>query len=923
VGYFRLVGRPEAQVGPLRLAGDRGEFGCQWMPATVKIRSMGHLPERMSHLESSMLTIRRVGCWKLVCLVLIMAPARPVAATEAEQEAPTICIGEPVALVVQPETIRLSGPRAMQQVIVTGRYADGSQRDLTPYCTWSAEIPDVVTVAGGGFVQPRKDGSTHLVAQAGSYAARVPVVVENFGTPLPISFRHDLIAALSVAGCNQGACHGIPSGRGGFKLSLRGYDPAVDYVELTHGAQGRRTDRLDAQASLIYQKGLGRVPHQGGKRFDADSVAARTMLAWLEQGMPDDSTELPVLNDLEIVPGSRVLRAPARRQQLAVLAHYSDGGVRDVTRLTVFGSSDESLAHVGGDGLVELHRAGEAAILCRYLDVIRCVRLTCLEPRDDFRWPDPPINNYVDRHVFEKLKTLNILPSELCNDQEFLRRVFLDLCGILPTPQEVQAFLADGSVDKRAVMIDRLLQRPEFADLMAHHWLDVLRCNRLHLQVKGSHVYHRWLRSHIEDNTPWNQVVRELLTASGSTFANPAANFFRGAYDSGAPPSVRDPQEMAETTAQLFFGIRMQCAKCHNHPFERWTQDDYYRLTAWFSQVRGKADTHHPGRAPTGRSWQLREDAVVVYPDRAREFTHPRTGQRIAPKIMGMPAPAIAPGDDRRDVLAEQITSAGNPFFASATVNRLWFMLLGKGIVDPPDDFRDSNPPANDALLKALAEDFVDHRFDMKHLIRTIANSRTYQLSSHGNETNRDDNKYFSHALVERKRLPAEVLLDAICAATGVPEVFQNYPAGTRAVQLPDTQVVYTGGAYASWERHPFLKAFGQPAREVACQCEREGDVSLARMLELKNGQLIHDKIRAPGNRLGKLLAQPAAGDPLRQLPAPQILDELFLATLSRPPLAREAAAALDLVEKAADKRAAWESVLWALLNADEFFMRY
>jgi len=547
--------------------------------------------------------------------------------------------------------------------------------------------------------------------------------------------------------------------------------------------------------------------------------------------------------------------------------------------------------------------------------VIRCVRLTCLEPRDDFRWPDPPVNNYVDRHVFDKLNTLNILPSESCNDQEFLRRAFLDLCGILPTPQNVRAFLADGSADKRAVMIDRLLERPEFADLMAHHWLDVLRCNRLHLQIKGSHVYHGWLRRHIQDNTPWNQVVRELLTASGSTFANPAANFFRGTYDSGAPPSVRDPQEMAETTAQLFFGIRMQCAKCHNHPFERWTQDDYYHLTAWFSQVRGKADTNHPGRPPTGRSWQLREDAVVVYPDRGREFTHPRTGRPIAPKIMGMPAPAIAPGDDRREVLAEQITAVGNPFFAVATVNRVWFMLLGKGIVDPPDDFRDSNPPANDALLEVLAQDFVDHGFDMKHLIRTIANSRTYQLSSHGNETNRDDNKYFSHALVERKRLPAEVLLDAIGAATGVPEKFQDYPAGTRAVQLPDTQVVFTGGAYASWERHPFLKAFGQPAREVVCQCEREGDVSLARMLELINGPLIHDKIRAPNNRLGKLLAL--------QLRAPGILDELFLATLSRPPLPHESAAGLDLVEKAADKRAAWESVLWALLNADEFFLRY
>jgi hypothetical protein len=614
-----------------------------------------------------MLTKRPSLLRKSICLALLVAPAWPIAAGEVDQEARDAAIGEPVAMIVQPEAIRLSGPLATRQLVVAGQYADGSQRDLTALCAWSVEAPDIVSVGESGFVEPKNDGTTHVVARAGTCEARVPVVVEKCRTPPPVSFRHELIAALSVAGCNQGACHGIPSGRGGFKLSLRGYDPSADYVELTHGALGRRTDRIDAQASLIYRKGLGRVPHQGGKRFDAESVAARTMLAWLEQGMPDDPAGMPKLKDIEIVPRSRVLRAPARRQQLAVLAHYDDGSVRDVTRLTVYTSSDENLANVDRSGLVEMNHAGEAAIGCRYLDAIRCVRLTFLEPHDDFHWPDPPVNNFVDRHVFGKLKILNILPSELCGDREFLRRVFLDLCGILPTPQEVRAFLADGSEGKRAAMIDALLERPEFADLMAHHWLDVLRCNRLHLQVKGSHVYHRWLRRHIEVNTPWNQVVQELLTAGGSTFVNPAANFYRGAYDSGAPPSVRDPQEMAETTAQLFFGIRMQCAKCHNHPFERWTQDDYYRLTAWFSQVRGKADSNHLGRPPTGRSWQLREDAVVVYSDRNREFNHPRTGQPIAPKIMGMPPPTIAIGDDRRAMLAEQVTEAGNPFFAAAT----------------------------------------------------------------------------------------------------------------------------------------------------------------------------------------------------------------------------------------------------------------
>jgi hypothetical protein len=359
----------------------------------------------------------------------------------------------------------------------------------------------------------------------------------------------------------------------------------------------------------------------------------------------------------------------------------------------------------------------------------------------------------------------------------------------------------------------------------------------------------------------------------------------------------------------------MQCAQCHNHPFERWTQDDYYHLAAFFAQVKAKPDPMQPGDGPKAYPWQLREDAIVVYPSRTGEVTQPRTGKVMAPKVMGMPAPVIPPGTDRRAVLADLVTAADNPFFARATVNRVWYYLHGRGIVDPPDDFRDSNPSANDPLLEALARDFVDHDHDMKRLIRTIVLSRTYQLSTRSNETNHDDERYASHALVKRKRLPAEVLLDAICTATGTPEKFVGVPPGTRAVQLPDGQVIDTGGRYASWDRHPFLKAWGQPPREVPCECEREGDVNLARVLELKNGPFVLGKIQAPDNRLGKLLAG--------KRPADEVLHELFLAALSRPATPAEARAALDLVEKAADKRAAWEAVQWALLNTDEFLFRH
>ena len=871
----------------------------------------------MKHRTSQvLLTVAQfVILWVVTSATLAAGPSESKTGAPDTQAEKAAFIGHPVSLVVWPETIRLAGPRAMRQVLVTGRYADGSERDLTSFCEFRVEAPGLVQVGRAGLLQPQANGETVLVIVAGEQMTRVPVVVTDFDQPQPVSFRHEFIAALNVAGCNAGACHGIPSGRGGFKLSLRGYDPAADFLELTHSALGRRTNRFDAQARLILKKGIGLVAHAGGPRLlSANPVPQQIVRTWLAEGSRDDPANLPDLVKIEVFPRNRVQLAPARWQQLAVLAHFADGSVRDVTRLTAFSSSDDGIAAVNANGLVELKQTGEAAILCRYLGIIECARLTYLEPRPGFVWPDPPAHNDVDRHVFAKLKLLNILPADLCTDQEFLRRVFLDLAGILPTPDECRAFLADTAPDKRARLIDHLLDRPEFADFMAYKWLDVLRSNRLTIQIKGSHAYHQWLRSHIERNTPWNEVVKELLTASGSTFANPPANYYRGPYDNGAPV-VRDPQSLAEGTAQLFFGIRLQCAKCHNHPFERWTQNDYYHMAAWFPQLKVKPDPLFPGSPPQPYPWQLRENSLVIYSVGREEITHPQSGKPMAPKVLGMPAPVIAPGADRRVMLAEQTTSPENPHFARATVNRLWFHLLGRGIVDPPDDFRDSNPSANDELLESLARDFVGSHFDVKHIMRTIANSRTYQLSSHANPANPPDEKYFSHALVKRKRLSAEMLLDAISAATGAPEEFTGMPPGTRAVELPDGQVVYTGGRYASWDRHPFLKAFGQPAREAACECERESDVNLARALEMKNGDLLLGKLRASQNRLERLLAA--------KMPDADIVSELFLATLSRPPLADEARSALDHVAQAGDKRTAWEDIQWALLNTNEFLFRH
>jgi hypothetical protein len=601
---------------------------------------------------------------------------------------------------------------------------------------------------------------------------------------------------------------------------------------------------------------------------------------------PDDRAGPEGRKRLEVLPSSRVLNAPARWQQLAVQAHFSDGSSRDVTRFTVFTSSDSAVADVSPAGLVEFRQPGEVAILCRYLDQLQAVRLTYLEPKKGFAWKAPPEHNYVDRHVFAKLKMLSIRPSELCGDEEFIRRACLDLCAVLPTPEEVRSFLADTRNDKRAQLIEALLERPEFADFWTLKWMDVLRANRRALGVKGVEAYRHWLREHVEKNTPFDRVVRELLTASGNTFSNGPANYYRAA---------REPQELAEATAQLFLGIRLQCAKCHHHPFERWTQNDYYSTAAFFARVQSKTES---GKKQNAKN----PEAEIISLGTQGEVSHPRTGQAMPPRFLGGTAADVAEGMDRREILARWLTAGDNPFFARSVVNRVWFHLFGRGIVDPVDDFRDSNPPANDELLDALARDFVAHQFDVKYLIRTITASRTYQLSARSNAFNRDDNKYFSHTLP--RLLTAEQLLDAVCAVTEVPEKFSGVPAGTRAVQLPDGEV-----------NHPFLKTFGQPARDLPCECERGGDANLAQALQLINGVVVHEKLTSAKNRIGRLLSQkPADVD---------MLVELYLATLSRRPRENEAKAALEFLAKTSDKRQAWEDIQWALLNSKEFMFRH
>ena len=829
------------------------------------------------------------ACARGFGLAFALATAAPAfAAPPVEAEERKAVIGQPATVEAFPQTVALNGVRDARQLVVSGKYGDGSVRDLTGVVELKVEPAGVVELQEGGYLRPKKNGSATVTVNANGKEVRVAVTVTGMEKAAPVSFRRDVIAAMNVGGCNMGACHGTPSGKNGFKLSLRGFDPAADFLQLTREQFGRRTGKHDPEQSLLLLKGVGRVPHEGGQRFSATSVPGEVVTAWLAEGLKDDAPTLPAVKKIEVTPPARLLKAPSKWQQLGVVVTFADDSKRDVTRLTNFSSSDPSIADVTPTGMVEFKRSGEVAILCRYLEELVAVRITYLEPRDGFVWPNPPETNFVDTHTFAKLKQMSIAPSELSEDHEFVRRAYLDCIGRMPTTDEAKAFLADKDAKKRDKLIDALVDTPEFADFWALKWADVLRSSRKTIQVKGSYGMQAWLRGHFLKNTPMDKIVQEVITANGNSYSNPPANYYRIA---------KDPTALAETTAQLFLGVRMQCAKCHNHPFERWSQDDYYGMAAWFARVRTKPEPTIGAKPPGGAV-----TAEVIFTARDGEVNQPRTGKQMKPRYIGTGDADVKPGEDRRAVLAVWLTSSENAFFGKSVANRVWFHLMGKGIVDPVDDFRDSNPSCNDELLDALAKDFAKNKFDMKVLVKTIMKSRTYQLSAQPNDSNRDDGKYFSHAVT--KLLTAEQLLDAICDFTAMPEKFAGLPAGTRAIQLPDGEV-----------NHPFLKAFGQPARELACECERESDGNLAQALQLINGPTVNEKVRGANNRLGKLLAAKTKDD--------EILSELYFAALGRAPFADEKQIALDHVAKRDDKRKAWEDLVWALVNTREFLFRH
>ena len=760
-------------------------------------------------------------------------------------------VGQPKSIEVFPPAVQLNGVREQMQLVVSGLYTDGSVQDLTRVAEISSTNAAIVE-AEGTVLHPRGDGTADVVVRVAGLESSISVSVRGQTKSQPVSFQYGTLPALSKQGCNSGACHGSPSGKGGFRLSLRAFDAELDKLTLIHEDYGRRSNPLNPDESLLLLKPMMRVPHGGGLKLRPTDPAYREIRDWIAEGCQVDREGSPRCTKLEVYPPTgRLLKRPAHTQQLCVLAHFSDGSIRDVTQLAVYSSSDDEVASVDERGFVVGKDRGEAAIIVRYLEFIESRFITFVRDIEGFAWTNPSTNNYVDELVDAKLKQLQFLPSDACTDAEFIRRVSLDTVGLLPTVEQVDAFLNDSSPNKRAKLVDRLLDQPEFAKFWALKWGDVLRMTSKQVGGDGVYKYHRWVERAIADNMPYDEFARHLLTASGSTLTNPPANFYRTATDTN---------DCVESISQVFLGARLQCAKCHNHPFERWTQDNYYGMAAFFNRVQRK-------KTP-------RADELVVWVDHTGEVTQPRTGQQMKPWLPMQGDVENPEVDDRRTLFADWLTQPDNPFFGKIEVNRIWSQLLGKGIVDPPDDFRDSNPPSNAALLDALAEDFAEHGFDRKHVIRAILNSRTYQASFEPNEFNRDDTKYFSH--YQPRLLSAEQLLDAICHVTAVPETFASLPPGTKATQLPAPDLV----------KHEFLKIFGQPERQTVCACERTSESNLGMAIQFFNGPLIYNKLRDGKNRFRNLIDLENSNE--------QIISQLHMAAVCRTPTEKELAASLS-----------------------------
>jgi hypothetical protein len=804
----------------------------------------------------------------LAAAVAVLGLAGPVLAQKAEI----------TRLDVFPPAVNLSGGGDRQAVVVQAVFANGLTRDVSTEANQTLGRPELVRREGATYF-PAADGETTLAVSYGGHSATIPVKVAGAAEPATTSFRLDVMPVFMRSGCNTGSCHGAARGKDGFRLSLFGFDPEGDHFRLTHEMSGRRINLAVPADSTVLEKATGAVQHTGGKRFEADSESYRTIAHWIEAGAPnDDVAKLPTVTGVDLYPKQAVLDGKGAAQQYTALAHYSDGTDRDVTRLCVFLSNNDTSAAITPDGLVTAGDRGEAFVMARFSTYTVGSQVLVLPKGLEFKYPDEPEVNYIDHLVAAKLNKLRIAPSGLCDDETYIRRVFLDIVGLPPTVEEYQQFMSSTDPDKRARLIDELLERKEFSEIWVNKWAEILQVRTSNqVSPKSMVLYYSWLVDKVAKNTPMDQMVQELLGASGGTFKNAATNYYQ---------EVRQNLQLAENAAQVFMGMRIQCAQCHNHPFDRWTQNDYYGFAAFFAQIGRK------------RGEDYRE--TIVFNSGGGEVRHPVSKDVMKPKFLGGDTPDVN-GKDRRVVLAEWLASPQNPWFATSFANRVWAHFMGLGIVEPVDDFRVSNPASNPELLAALGQRFTDSKYDLKTLVRDICNSRTYQRATQRNESNMSDERNFAHANL--RRIKAESLLDAISAVTNTKDKFQGLPLGARAVQIADGQ----RSTY-------FLRTFGRATRETVCSCEVKMEPTLSQALHLLNGDTTNSKI-ASSDVIPTLIKT-------RKFPEERIT-ELYIRTLSRRPTNDELDKLRPVVGEGSNPKQALEDIFWALLNSREFLFNH
>lgn len=819
-----------------------------------------------------------------MCLGLAAGRAAVVGAarTETEPGLPGV-----VSLAIFPDQITLAAGRVSQRVLVSGETTNHFFSDLSRQVTLVSDHPEIALVEAGGVVRGLSVGAAIVTARVGALTARAQVTVQPAPTNAPLSFVNDVLPVLSKAGCNAGACHAKSQGQNGFKLSVFAYDPQSDYAHIVKASRGRRVSPANPAGSLLLQKPTMELVHGGGRRLEAGTEFYQTLIEWIKQGLPYARGDEPALQEIKVFPAERRYLKGAT-QPLLVQARYADGSTREVTQLTEFSSNDAEIARVDEHGLVSVGTlSGEVVVLARFMGLVSVSRITVPADRvlPDALYAALPVHNEIDKLVYARLQKLGLSPSGPCTDAEFLRRASLDATGVLPTPEEVRAFGLDTNPDKRNELINRLLASPAYADYWAVKWGDLIRPNPFRVGVKPVYLLDLWLRESFRQNKPYDQFVREIVTAQGSTHKLGPVAVFR---------DRREPIDATTLISQIFLGVRLECAKCHHHPNEKWSQSDYYQFAAYFAQ------TKHKGQ---GISAPISGEAEYIYFAPGGEVRHPISGEVMKPKPPDGPVAALAVDRDPRVALADWMARPDNPFFARAAVNRVWANFMGRGLVDPVDDFRASNPPSNEALLDWLAQDFVRHSYDLKHLMRTIMRAHVYQISALPNEHNLADTRNFSRFY--RRRLTAEVLLDAVSGVTGVAETFQGLPSGARAME--------------TWNHRldsDFMDAFGRPNASADCPCERDVKGSMVQALHLMNSNNLQAKIGGAEGRAKKL------ADSSRS--EPEIITELYIAAYGRAPATDEMQRAQKaFAAKDATRKTATEDLLWALINSAEFVFNH